>query len=506
MRSAPYAGGSGSADVTTNRDCTWTASSNAAWLSIISGGTGQGDGTIAFRVAPNAAPAPRHGTLRVNNASLDVTQEPAPCAFIVSQSTAEAPAVGGYARVGVTASSPACAWSAASNAAWIAVDPVSAKGNGTVTITIAANTGGDREGSVVIAGTTVAVHQPAATCSFSVAPPGASVPYGGGAGTVTVTMLSGVACTWQATSDASWVTIATASGTGSGTAAFTVAPNAGASRTATLTIAGKTFSVSQDAAPCTYTLAPASTDVPATGASGSFTVTAHAGCGWTARPGADWIAMTGGASGDGTASVAFSVAPNPAPVHRTGMIAVGDQAFSITQRPLCAYSISPGSQPVPAGGGGGTVAVNTGAECSWSAQSNAPWVTVTSGASGTGAGTVAFAAAANGGTLPRTGTMTIAGQTFTVTQDGVPCFYTISPTSLAIAGLGGPGLVTVTTSDPSCRWDASSNNPDWLTIVGPSSGTGGGAVAFLVAPNGGAPRSGSLTIAAQAFTVTQGSP
>jgi hypothetical protein len=83
--------------------------------------------------------------------------------------------------------------------------------------------------------------------------------------------------------------------------------------------------------------------------------------------------------------------------------------------------------------------------------------------------------------------------------------YTIAPTSLDVPGLGGGGLVAVTTSDPSCRWDATSNNPDWLTIVGPASGTGGGAVAFLVSPNPGPPRSGFLTIAARTFTVTQAS-
>ena len=59
-----------------------------------------------------------------------------------------------------------------------------------------------------------------------------------------------------------------------------------------------------------------------------------------------------------------------------------------------------------------------GGSCSWTAASNAAWITVTSGATGNGNGSVAFAVAANLG-ASRTGTLTIAGQAFTVTQAAV---------------------------------------------------------------------------------------
>ena len=45
----------------------------------------------------------------------------------------------------------------------------------------------------------------------------------------------------------------------------------------------------------------------------------------------------------------------------------------------------------------------------------AGWIALVSGANGNGAGAVTFSVAANTGTA-RTGTLTIAGQTFTVTQ------------------------------------------------------------------------------------------
>jgi hypothetical protein len=52
--------------------------------------------------------------------------------------------------------------------------------------------------------------------------------------------------------------------------------------------------------------------------------------------------------------------------------------------------------------------------CNWTAVSNVSWITITSGASGTGSGTVTYSVAST--TSSRTGTMTIAGLTFTVKQ------------------------------------------------------------------------------------------
>lgn len=81
----------------------------------------------------------------------------------------------------------------------------------------------------------------------------------------------------------------------------------------------------------------------------------------------------------------------------------------------CSYSISPTSASAAAGGGSGSVSVTTQSGCTWSATSNASWITVTGGGSGTGNGTVSYSVASNSG-ASRTGTVTIAGQTFTVSQ------------------------------------------------------------------------------------------
>ena len=112
--------------------------------------------------------------------------------------------------------------------------------------------------------------------------------------------------------------------------------------------------------------------------------------------------------------------------HGMGVSAVGNDGTTHTAATdvpsdcggTCTYSISPTSASYAAGGGTGSVSVTAGAGCNWTAVSNATFITITGGASGTGNGTVAYSVAANAGTTSRTGTLTIAGVTFTVTQAG----------------------------------------------------------------------------------------
>src|SRR5215213_7728439 len=88
----------------------------------------------------------------------------------------------------------------------------------------------------------------------------------------------------------------------------------------------------------------------------------------------------------------------------------------VTSQAGCSYNLgSPGALFV-FGGGAGSVGVVAGAGCGWSAVSNAPWITVTSGANGTANGVVNFSVAPNNTPDPRTGTLTIAGRTFAVDQ------------------------------------------------------------------------------------------
>ncbi len=83
----------------------------------------------------------------------------------------------------------------------------------------------------------------------------------------------------------------------------------------------------------------------------------------------------------------------------------------------CFYNVSPGSESYTSYTGAGNISVASQALCDWNAASNDSWITLSSGPSGAGTGTVAYTLAPNTG-LPRTGTISVAGQTFLVTQGG----------------------------------------------------------------------------------------
>jgi hypothetical protein len=82
----------------------------------------------------------------------------------------------------------------------------------------------------------------------------------------------------------------------------------------------------------------------------------------------------------------------------------------------CTYAINPASASAAAAGGSGTVSVTATAGCPWTPASNATWLTITAGASGSGNGTIAYTAVPNATVFWQTATLTTVGQTFTVTQ------------------------------------------------------------------------------------------
>ena len=253
---------------------------------------------------------------------------------------------------------------------------------------------------------------------------------------------------------------------------------------------------------CSRSIAPTSASAASSGSSGSVAVTA--GCAWTAVSNAPWLTVTGGASGSGNGTVTWSAAANTSTASRSGTITIAGQTFTVTQSgPSCSYAISPTSRSFTAAGGSGSVSVAAGTGCAWTAVSNASWITVTGGASGSGNGTVTYSVAANPGTLSRTGTLTIAGQTHTVTQSGTtPCSFSINPTSNQHGAAGGGGNVNVT-AGTGCAWTATPN-VSWLRITSGGSGSGNGTANYAVDPNtAAAPRTGTITIAGQTFTVNQ---
>lgn len=63
-------------------------------------------------------------------------------------------------------------------------------------------------------------------------------------------------------------------------------------------------------------------------------------------------------------------------------------------------------------------------------------------------------------------------------------------------------IFRISVSTESCTWTAITNDP-WISITSEASGAGNGLVGFSVAANIGAARTGTITVAGQAFTVNQ---
>ncbi|UXI65830.1 pre-peptidase C-terminal domain-containing protein [Tahibacter amnicola] len=170
----------------------------------------------------------------------------------------------------------------------------------------------------------------------------------------------------------------------------------------------------------------------------------------------------------------------------------------------CTSTIAPTSANVAAGAGTGSVNITMSASnCSWTAASNTSWITITSGGGPfTGNGSTTYSVAANGSSSARTGTLTIAGKTFTVTQaaggstetplsNNVPVsvagaagttrlFYIDVPSgssNLVIATSGGTGDLDLytkfgsapTTSAYDCRPYANGNT-ETCTVATPAAG------------------------------------
>ena len=416
MDTAAAAGGSGSLSIDLARDCAWTAASSADWVVLTSASNGQGRGSIAYRVAANPDSSPRRATIDVNDVKAAINQE-ATCRYTVAPLATGIGTAGGSIAVDVQTNA-SCEWTAVSEAAWIRIN-AGAKGKGAAAVALAvdASTGAARSGTVRVAGQTVTVTQSAEPCTYQITPAGGSIAASGG--TIAATVSAAGHCPWTAVANTPWMTVASAAaGTGNGSVQLAIAANPGAGRAGTATIATQTFTLTQAAAPCAFTIAPTTVAVPSAGGEQTATVTTRADCAWTAASNVAWIAITAGASSTGNGVVRFNAVANGGDA-RSGIVTIGGQSVTVTQEAApCTLAFSTASQTYDAAGGYGFIGVGAArASCGWTAVSNnADWLVITDRGAGTGNGVVNFHVGSNGSGAQRTGSLSMGDQTFWVIQ------------------------------------------------------------------------------------------
>ena len=181
------------------------------------------------------------------------------------------------------------------------------------------------------------------------------------------------------------------------------------------------------------------------------------------------------------------------------------------------YQLSPSEATVSSAGGSGTLDITwdwarppfdgmciancTYASCgdlTGSVRSSASWLR---GAK-RGNDQVDYTVDEHDGTSSRTGTLTVAGATFTVMQEP-PCPSSpggVSSETLSFTASGGEQRVSVT-GGTTCDWPVS-DDQDWIAVH-PSTVSGAGTVTVTVRRSIGDARSGTVTIGGTRISVSQ---
>jgi hypothetical protein len=349
--------------------------------------------------------------------------------------------------------------------------------------------------------TSTSVTGPSATAKCRAAVTVSTREFNAQGGTGKITVSTERDCQWKAESNVPWLTFASPdAGQGSGTADFVVAATPDpVTRTASVSIADQDVSITQRAAACQFRLSIAELSVPASGGGRDIDVTASSAlCEWSAQADVNWVGFPSGRAFKGNGRVVVESPTWAGPLRRAELVVAGQRVL-LTQANGCAYNISPPSAVVPAAAGRTTVAVQTVEGCGWSTANQVPWVTVAGGAAMTGPGVALLDVSANPGRA-RSGTLTVAGRPFAISQPS-GCVYTVSTHTATWGPEGGFGAIGIDTA-PDCPW-ATSTQLNWIVFISNSSGAGPGTITFLVTPNLGGPRSGTMTIEGHTFTAHQ---
>jgi hypothetical protein len=498
------AGGSDSVDLSTDSACAWTVQNTNAWIAITSATSGSGNATVNYLVAANPTPALRSGTFIIAGQNFTATQQGIVCTYSLSTNASAFVAAGGSNSVSLSTDS-ACVWTTENTNSWITITSLaSGTGNATVNYSVAANpTPALRSGTFIIAGQNFTVTQQGMVCTYSLNTNAASFLAAGGQNSVNLSTDS--ACAWTVQNTNAWIAITSAtSGSGNATVNYSVAANpATAVRSGVITIAGQSFTITQQGIICTYSLSTNAASFAAAGGSNSVNLSTDAACAWTVENTNAWITIASATSGFGSASVNYSVAANPSSVSRSGTLFVAGQSYIITQLGIvCSYSFGTNSAAFDSGGGVGSVALSAVSDCSWSVSNTNSWIAITSAANGAGSTNVQYSVAINSSPSARTGIITIAGMDYAVSQQGIACTYLLSPTSRTHISAAATNSISVSASNL-CPWSVVNTNP-WISILSGSSGVGNGTVVYAMADNPSSlDRTGTLVIGGQVFSITQ---
>lgn len=277
-------------------------------------------------------------------------------------------------------------------------------------------------------------------CRPSLTQTSAFVPAVGGP--LSVGVFSSPGCSWTSSSNQPWVVITQgASGSGNGNVTINVNANPGGStRTASATMAGVPFTITQAGRSCVLSFSSPFGLVTAGGGNGTLFLSSDTSdCQWSSQSSAPWISLTTPSASTGSGNVGFAVPANGSLSTRTGSLIVGGLPFRVTQAgSVCSYTLPQTEFLLPWWETTFPVTVDAPPGCPSDASSSTPGITILTSA---GSGSVEYQVqiAPNTDESTRTGSLAVAGRTISVTQAGInspSVTCRLSPGAFTLRGAG----------------------------------------------------------------------
>ncbi len=175
----------------------------------------------------------------------------------------------------------------------------------------------------------------------------------------------------------------------------------------------------KNAGACSYGVPVTRAAYTSGGGASDITIATDAGCAIAATSDSPWLTAT-------TANklLIVHVAPNAGPTTRPGIITLQNRQIFVDQEGTaslpdasCVAGLTPSSAFLAFNATPGTIglAASDGG-CRWTASADMSWITITSGASGTGDGAITYRIEPFAGTTVRSGRIAVNDKTFTIVQ------------------------------------------------------------------------------------------
>ena len=166
----------------------------------------------------------------------------------------------------------------------------------------------------------------------------------------------------------------------------------------------------------------------------------------------------------------------------------------------CALELTVAGGSVAAGGGTGTLRVQTNRECSWAIPQQPSWVKVVQPLAAQGPAEITFTVDENRSTSARSWEVVLGNARVVISQASATCSWAFEPAVISVGASGGEVRTSLRTKE-FCSWELP-RSVSWIAVA-PARGQGAAEITLRISPNAGATRKGRVEIAGAFVDVAQ---